>query len=125
VPATFQNYINDVWAPYLDRYCGADLDDTLIYSDNYEERQQRITMVQEAFGKASLHLQQETYAFHCQEVKCLGLIISMEGIKMDLKTFMQSNIGNPLVILKMSALFWVLPISTTASLVITLESSKV
>jgi hypothetical protein len=81
VLATFQNYINDIWAPYLDRYCRADLDDTLIYSDNYKEHQQCITMVQEAFGNTSLHLQQETYDFHYQEVKCLGLIISMEGIK--------------------------------------------
>jgi hypothetical protein len=45
--------------------------------------------------------------------------------QIDLKSFMQSNIGNPLIILKISILFWVLPISTTALLVITLELSKV
>jgi hypothetical protein len=36
---TFQNYINDVLAPYVDHFCTAYLNDTLIYSDNFEEHQ--------------------------------------------------------------------------------------
>jgi hypothetical protein len=82
-PATFQNYINDVLAPYLDHFCTAYLDDTLIYSDNFEEHQQHIRLVLDAFAKAGLHLKPEKCKFHQQEVKYLGLIISMEGIKMD------------------------------------------
>jgi hypothetical protein len=82
-PATFQNFINDVYAPYLDRFCTAYLDDMLIYSETFQEYQEHINLIVEAFEKASLHLKPENCEFHCQEVKYLGLIISMEGIKMD------------------------------------------
>jgi hypothetical protein len=80
---TFQNFINNVLAPYLDRFCTAYLDDTLIYSDTFEEHQKHVNLVLEAFEKAGLHLKPEKSEFHYQEVKYLGLIISMEGIKMD------------------------------------------
>jgi hypothetical protein len=83
--ATFQNYINNVLVPYLDRFCTAYLDDTLIYSDNFEEHQQHVRLVLDAFAKAGLHLKPAKCEFHQQEVKYLGLIISMEGIKMDPK----------------------------------------
>jgi hypothetical protein len=82
-PATFQNYINDVLAPYLDCFCTTYLDDTLIYSDNFEDHQQHIRLVLDAFTKAGLHLKPGKCELHQQEVKYLGLIISTEGIKMD------------------------------------------
>jgi hypothetical protein len=82
-PATFQNFINDILAPYLDQFCTTYLDDTLIYCDTFEEHQKYVNLVLEAFEKAGLHLEPEKCEFHCQEVKYLGLIISMEGIKMD------------------------------------------
>jgi hypothetical protein len=82
-PVTFQNYINDILAPYLDRVCNTYHDDTLIYSNKFEEHQQDIRLVLDAFAKAGLHLKPEKYEFHQQEVKYLGLIISTEGIKMD------------------------------------------
>jgi hypothetical protein len=55
----------------------------LIYSDTFEEHQEHVNLVLEAFEKASLHLKPEKCEFHHQEVKYLGLIISIEGIKMD------------------------------------------
>jgi hypothetical protein len=54
-----------------------------MYSDNIEDHQQYITLVFEAFAKAGLHLKPKKCKFHQQEDKYLGLIISMEGIKMD------------------------------------------
>jgi hypothetical protein len=81
--ATFQNFINNVLTPYLDRFCTAYLDNMLIYSHTFEEYQEHINLVLEAFEKAGLHLKPEKYELYCQEVKYLGLIISMEGIKMD------------------------------------------
>jgi hypothetical protein len=39
--------------------------------------------VLEAFEKVGLYLKPEKCEFHSQEVKYLGLIISMQGIKMD------------------------------------------
>jgi hypothetical protein len=82
---TFQNYINDVLAPYLDCFCTAYLDDTLIYSDNFEQHQQHIHLVLNTFAKPGLHLKPKKCEFHQQEVKYLGLIISTEGIKIDPK----------------------------------------
>jgi hypothetical protein len=82
-PATFQNFINDVLAPYLDRFCMTYLDNRLIYSDTFEEYQQHVNLLLEAFEKARLHLESEKYKFHRKEVEYLGLIISIEGIKMD------------------------------------------
>jgi hypothetical protein len=58
-PATFQNYINDILAPDLDHFCTTYLDDTLIYSDNFEEHQQHIHLVLDTFAKADLHLKPE------------------------------------------------------------------
>jgi hypothetical protein len=40
-------------------------------------------LVLDAFAKAGLHLKPKKCQFHQQEVKYLGLIISMEGIKID------------------------------------------
>jgi hypothetical protein len=67
-PATFQNYINDILVPYLDHFCTAYLNDTLIYSDNFEEYQQYICLVLDAFAKAGLYLKPEKCEFHQQEV---------------------------------------------------------
>ena len=36
-PATFQAYINETLSAYLDRFCSAFLDDTIVYSETYEE----------------------------------------------------------------------------------------
>jgi hypothetical protein len=82
-PATFQNYINDILAPYLDRFCTTYLDNTLIYSDNFEEHQQYVHLVLDTFAKVGLHLKPEKCEFHQQEVKYLWLIIITEGIQID------------------------------------------
>jgi hypothetical protein len=55
-PAILQKYINDVLIPYLDHFCTAYLNDTLIYSDNFEEHQQHFRLVLDTFTKAGLYL---------------------------------------------------------------------
>jgi hypothetical protein len=84
-PAIFQNYINDLLAPYLDHFCTTYLDHTLIYSDNSEEHQQYMHLVVNAFTEVGLYLKPQKCEFHQQEVQYLGLIIGMEGIEMDPK----------------------------------------
>jgi hypothetical protein len=81
--AIFQTFINDILAPYLNRFCTTYLDNMHIYSNTFEEHQEHVKLVLEAFEKAGLHLKLEKYEFHHQEVKYLGLIISTEGIKID------------------------------------------
>ena len=71
--------------PYLDAFCTAYLDDILIYSETLEEHQAHDKKVLEALSKVGLHLQPEKCEFHKTEVKYLGLIISADAVKMDLK----------------------------------------
>jgi hypothetical protein len=77
-PVIFQNYIYDILVPYLDYFWTTYLDDTLIYSNNFNEHQQYIHLVLDAFAKVGLYLKPEKYKFYEQEVKYLGLIISIE-----------------------------------------------
>jgi hypothetical protein len=63
-PATFQNYINDILAPYLDCFCTAYLDNNLIYSDNFKDHQQYVHLVLNAFTKVGLHLKHDKCEFH-------------------------------------------------------------
>jgi hypothetical protein len=79
----FQNYINDGLGPYLDHFYTTYLNNTLIYSNNYKEYQQHIYLVLDAFTIVGLHLKAEKCEFHQQAVTYLGLIISIQGIKMD------------------------------------------
>jgi hypothetical protein len=83
--AMFQNYINDVLAHYLDHFCTAYQDDTVIDLHNFEEHQQHIQLLLDAFAMAGLHLKPKKCEFHHQVAKYLRLIISTEGIKMDLE----------------------------------------
>ena len=85
VPADFQHFINDVLHPFLDAFCIVYLDDILIYSKTLEEYQAHIKKVLEALSKVGLHLKPEKCEFHITEVKCLELIISADGVKMDQK----------------------------------------
>jgi hypothetical protein len=55
----------------------------LIYSDTFEEYQEHVNLILEAFEKAGLHLKPEKCKFQYQDIKYLGLIISREGIKID------------------------------------------
>ena len=83
--ADFQRFINNVLHPFLDDFCTTYLDDILIYSETLEEHQADVKKVLEALSKVGLHLKAEKYEFHKTEVKYLGLIISADGVKMDLK----------------------------------------
>ena len=82
---SFQNFINNVLQPFLDRFATAYLDDILIYSDTLEEHKAHVRQDLEQRQKRGLHLKQEKCEFFQTEVKYLGLIMSREGIMMDLE----------------------------------------
>ena len=84
-PADFQKFINDVLHPFLDDFYIAYLDDILIYSKMLQEHQEQVKRVLEVLSKAGLYLKPEKCEFHKIEVKYLDLIISIQGIKMDLR----------------------------------------
>jgi hypothetical protein len=58
-PATFQHFINDVLAPFLDIFATAYLDDILIYSDNLEEHRDHVKQILTVLEKNGLHLKPE------------------------------------------------------------------
>lgn len=82
-PASFQHFINDVLREYLDIFCTTYIDDILIYSDTLEEDRTHVRQVLKSLETAGLYLKPEKCEFHVQKTKCLGLIISAEGISMD------------------------------------------
>ena len=84
-PANFQRFINDVLYPFLDNFCTIYLDDILIYSNNLQEHCIHVKTVLTALSKAGLHLKPEKCEFHRTEVAYLDIIITNEGIKIDLK----------------------------------------
>ena len=55
-PATFQTYINETLAEFLDCFCSAFLDDTIVYSETYDEHVVHVRQVLQRLSEAGLHL---------------------------------------------------------------------
>ena len=84
-PASFQEFINNTLRSFLDIFCTAFINDILIYSNNLKEHQGYIRVVLTMLKESRLYLKVEKYQFHKEEVKYLGLIVSINGIRMDLE----------------------------------------
>lgn len=82
-PASFQRFINDALWEHLGEYVTAYLDDILIYSDNLKEHRKHVRSVLVALRKAGLQADIDKCEFHTQEVKFLGLIVGVNGVRMD------------------------------------------
>ena len=81
-PATFQTYINETLAEFHDRFCSAFLDDTIVYSETYDEHVVHVRQVLQRLSEAGLHLNPKKCEFHRTETTYLGLVIGREGIRM-------------------------------------------
>jgi hypothetical protein len=84
-PVTFQLWINDTRLEYLDVFFTAYLDNKLIYSDTSEEHKKHVRQVLEALQQAGVLLRAEKCEFFTQMTTYIGLIISPQGIRIDLK----------------------------------------
>lgn len=82
-PASFQNFINDVLAPFLNRFVTMYLDKILIYSDTLKEHRGHMRSVLTTLSKEGLHRKPEKCKFHREEVKCLVMIIGWDRVKMN------------------------------------------
>lgn len=81
--ASFQNFINNVLALFLDRFVTVYLGNILIYLDNLTQHRQHMCSVLEELQEADLYLKAEKCEFHQVEVSYLGLIIGNRRIHMD------------------------------------------
>lgn len=81
VPALFQALINLALCEFLDNFEVAYLDDIVIYSQTEEEH---ILHVQKVLQKLALFVKLSKCVFRVVKIKCLGFLVSMNDILMDL-----------------------------------------
>ena len=81
-PATFQAYINETLSEYLDRFCSAFLDNTIVYPQTLEEYIVHVRQVLQQLSDAGLHLNSKKCEFHQTKTSYLGLIIGRNVVRM-------------------------------------------
>jgi hypothetical protein len=84
-PATFQSYVDRALADLKDVICVTYLDDIVIFSQTKEEHAEHVQLVLERLRKYKLYAKSSKCAFHTKEIKFLGFIILIEGIRMELE----------------------------------------
>ena len=79
--ASFQGYINKIFAEKLDIFVIVHLDDISIYTNDDGDRHvSAVRWVLEQFRKFSLFANLKKYQFHQEEVRFLGYLVSSKGI---------------------------------------------
>ena len=84
VPASFQKYINKIFAKKLDIFVIMYLDDLLIYTN--DDGNGHIIAVQwllEQLRKFLLFANLKKCQFHQEKVRFLGYVVSLKGIRME------------------------------------------
>jgi hypothetical protein len=82
-PATWQAFINHILHDILDVYCTAYLDDILIYSNTRAEHTKHVRDVLQRLIDSGLTADLNKSEFFAKRTRYLGLIISVDGIRMD------------------------------------------
>ena len=82
-PASFQYFMNDIFADMVDVFVVIYLDDILIYSDNLDEHRTHVRKVLQRLRDHNLHAHPKKSEFHCDSIEYLGFIVSPSGISMD------------------------------------------
>ena len=82
-PATFQNLMNDVLRPYLDKFVVVYLDDILVYSDTWEEHVAHLRAVLQQLRQAKLYAKLSKCDFAKKEVEYLGHVVGSGNLKVD------------------------------------------
>ena len=82
-PATFQHYINDTLFDYLNVFCTAYIDDIWIYSQHAKEHEIHVRKILERLRQAGLQVDIKKCEFSVTETKFLGMIVGVNGIRMD------------------------------------------
>src|SRR5258708_37602666 len=81
-PTTFQTMMNDILCPFIDHNKAVCyMDNILIYSSSLMDHWRITQEILQTLHSYKLFLQPEKGKFKCQEVDYLGLVISMDPIK--------------------------------------------
>ena len=79
-PATFQNLMNTIFKPYLQKFILVFFDDILIYSKNLSEHRDHVKLILQILQQHSLHLKLSKCTFAVSKVEYLGHVISGAGV---------------------------------------------
>ncbi|KAB5587826.1 Retrotransposable element Tf2 [Ceratobasidium theobromae] len=82
-PATFQQFMNELFADLLDVYVVVYLDDILIFSNTREEHMGHLREVLRRLREAHLFCKETKCHFFVEEVVYIGIVISPEGVSME------------------------------------------
>ena len=83
-PASYQHYMNNILLPFLNDFVQAYLDDIIIYSKTWKEHTQHVWTVLQKLCETDLQVNIKKSEFYVQETTFLSLLVSTEGLKMNL-----------------------------------------
>jgi Reverse transcriptase (RNA-dependent DNA polymerase) len=84
-PATYQAFINNILREYLDDFIVTYLNNIFIYSKNEKEHTDYIIEVLKILERTGLKINEEKSTFHQTEVEFLEYILTITGVKINLK----------------------------------------
>ena len=82
-PATFINFMNNVFKDCLDKFVLVFLENILIYSRNEEEHKKHLEIVFQRLHEHKLYGKLSKCSFYQKEIQYLGHIVSAKGIVED------------------------------------------
>jgi len=82
--AMFQSYMGDYVQPYVDDFAVCSLAGILMYSTNDTEHEEHVCQVRQHHREFGLYCKAERGQFRLSEVGFLGLVITVDGVSMEL-----------------------------------------
>ncbi|MBW0547128.1 hypothetical protein O181_086843 [Austropuccinia psidii MF-1] len=82
-PASFQNFVNYIFADFLDVYVVVYLDDIMAFSGSEEEHVKHVASVLQRLRENNLFSKASKCVFHASSMEYLGYVVSSEGLKID------------------------------------------
>jgi hypothetical protein len=82
-PATYQRLMDNLLRPMIGKFVANYVDDTLVYSNSWQEHLQHLEQVFRRFRESGLRLNLTKCHFGHEEISLLGHIITKDGIRVD------------------------------------------
>jgi hypothetical protein len=84
-PSTFQELMNSIFKPFLQKFVLVFFDDILIYRKSREDHVLHVDKVLQLLKEQQIYAKPSKFFFGVKEVEYLGHIVSHEGVKVDPK----------------------------------------